>query len=58
VNFTPTWFQVFPGADLSMPLSYSRGMSGNSAVGSGGNKGAATMRSASAWISRASTAST
>lgn len=40
VNFTPTWYQVFPGADLSMPLSYSRGLSGNSAVISGGAKDA------------------
>jgi hypothetical protein len=40
LNFTPTWFQVFPGGDLSMPLSYSRGISGNSAVSFGGNKGA------------------
>jgi hypothetical protein len=39
VNFTPTWFQVFPGADLSMPISYATGLSGNSAVASGGNKG-------------------
>jgi hypothetical protein len=39
VNFTPTWFQVLPGADLSMPLSYSRGLSGNSAVPFGGNEG-------------------
>lgn len=40
VNFTPTWYQVFPGADLSMPLSYSVGLSGNSAVASGGNEDA------------------
>ena len=40
LNFTPTWYQVFPGADLSMPFSYSNGISGNSAVGSGGNDGA------------------
>ncbi|MDM0117679.1 DUF1302 domain-containing protein [Variovorax sp. J22R133] len=40
INFTPTWYQVFPGADLSMPLSYSVGLSGNSAVASGGNKNA------------------
>ncbi|MFC5695939.1 DUF1302 domain-containing protein [Pseudomonas sp. GCM10022186] len=40
VNFTPTWYQVFPGGDLSMPLSYSRGISGNSAVSSGGNEDA------------------
>ncbi|WP_449433474.1 DUF1302 domain-containing protein [Pseudomonas putida] len=40
VNFTPVWYQVFPGGDLSMPLSYSQGISGNSAVASGGNKDA------------------
>ena len=40
INFTPTWYQVFPGADLSMPLSYSVGLSGNSAVAAGGNKDA------------------
>jgi hypothetical protein len=32
LNFAPTWFQVFPGADLSMPLYYSRGLYGNSAT--------------------------
>jgi hypothetical protein len=30
INFAPTWFQVFPGADLTMPLTYSRGLYGNS----------------------------
>ena len=40
LGFTPTWFQVFPGADLSMPISYSVGLSGNSVVSSGGNKNA------------------
>ena len=40
VNFTPTKYQVFPGADLSMPISYSRGLSGNSAVLLGGNEDA------------------
>ncbi|WP_342622491.1 DUF1302 domain-containing protein [Pseudomonas alkylphenolica] len=40
VNFTPTWYQVFPGGDLSMPLSFSQGINGNSAVGSGGNEDA------------------
>jgi hypothetical protein len=38
VNFTPTWFQVFPGVDMFMPLSWSQGISGNSAVTSGGNE--------------------
>lgn len=40
LNFNPTWFQVFPGVDMSMPTSYSVGLSGNSAVSSGGNKSA------------------
>lgn len=39
-NFTPTWFQVLPGVDLSAPMSYSRGMKGQSAVQVGGNEGA------------------
>ena len=39
LNFTPVWFQVMPGVDLSMPLSYSRGISGNSPVTLGGNEG-------------------
>ncbi|UHQ20037.1 DUF1302 domain-containing protein [Lysobacter sp. KIS68-7] len=39
-NFTPTKFQMFPGADISMPISFSRGLSGNSAVLLGGNEGA------------------
>ncbi|QSX76005.1 DUF1302 domain-containing protein [Lysobacter arenosi] len=40
VNFTPTKYQMFPGADLSLPISYSQGISGNSAVLLGGNEGA------------------
>ncbi|MFA4835230.1 MAG: DUF1302 domain-containing protein [Dehalococcoidia bacterium] len=32
ISFTPTWYQVFPGMDLSMPLYYSRGLFGNSAL--------------------------
>ena len=31
-NFSPTWYQVVPGADLSMPISYSRGIMGTSAI--------------------------
>ena len=38
-NFTPTWFQALPGMDLSLPLSYSRGIVGNSPVVFGGNQG-------------------
>jgi hypothetical protein len=37
---TPTWYQVFPGVDLLMPVSASYGISGNSPVSLGGNKGA------------------
>jgi hypothetical protein len=42
INFTPTWFQVLPGMDLSAPLTWSQGLSGNAAVQLGGNKGAGT----------------
>ncbi|MES2127169.1 MAG: DUF1302 domain-containing protein [Pseudomonadota bacterium] len=38
LNATPTWFQVFPGVDMSAPLSYSVGLSGNSGVLVGGNR--------------------
>jgi hypothetical protein len=37
--FTPTWFQVFPGVDLSAPLTYAVGIGGNSATVFGGNEG-------------------
>ncbi len=40
LTFTPTWFQVLPGVDMSAPLSYSVGLKGNSGVQAGGNKGA------------------
>jgi hypothetical protein len=43
INFTPTWFQVWPSVDLSLPLSWSGGISGNSAVVSGGNHDAGTF---------------
>jgi hypothetical protein len=39
VAFTPTWYQVFPGVDLSAPLSYSVGLHGNAAVTLAGNEG-------------------
>jgi hypothetical protein len=38
INFTPTWFQVLPGVDLLAPITWSQGISGNSAVAFGGNK--------------------
>jgi len=37
-NFTPTWFQVWPGVDLLAPVTWSQGISGNSAVLFGGSK--------------------
>jgi hypothetical protein len=40
INFTPTWFQVFPGVDILAPMAWSQGLSGNAAVALGGNKGA------------------
>ena len=38
VNFTPTWFQVFPGVDLTAPVTWSGGLVGNSAVTFGGSR--------------------
>ncbi len=42
VNFTPTWFQVFPGVDLDGAVTWSQGLSGNAAVFLGGSKGSGT----------------
>lgn len=39
LNFTPTWFQAYPGVDLSMPVTFSRTLRGNSPVVLGGNEG-------------------
>jgi hypothetical protein len=38
INFTPTWFQVFPGVDLIAPMTWTQGISGNSAVSFGGSE--------------------
>jgi hypothetical protein len=38
-TFNPTWFQVLPGVDLSAPVSYAIGLSGNAATTFGGNQG-------------------
>ena len=38
LNFAPQWFQVFPGVDLTMPLSIASGIYGTSAIQSGGAK--------------------
>lgn len=42
VNFTPTWYQVFPGVDLSAPLSVNVGLDGVSPVVAGGAEDAGT----------------
>jgi hypothetical protein len=39
IGFTPNWYQVFPGVDLSAPLTYAIGISGNAATTFGGNQG-------------------
>jgi hypothetical protein len=38
-SFNPTWFQVLPGVDLSAPVSYAIGITGNAATTFGGNQG-------------------
>jgi hypothetical protein len=43
-NFLPTWFQVFPGMDLSLPLSLNTGLYGNAAVLNGSNKNGGSWR--------------
>ena len=39
VNVVPQWTQVIPGVDLAMPLNFTIGMHGNSAVAGGGAAG-------------------
>ena len=39
VGFTPNWYQVFPGIDLSAPLTYAVGLKGNAPTVFGGNQG-------------------
>ena len=39
LGFTPTWYQVAPGIDLSAPITYAVGLSGNAATIFGGNQG-------------------
>ena len=42
VAFTPQWLQVYPGVDLSAPLSIGYGVHGNGATLGGGNEGSYT----------------
>jgi hypothetical protein len=43
INYTPTWYQVFPGVDILAPVSWSQGISGNSAIQAGGQKGSGSF---------------
>lgn len=36
--FTPTWYQLLPGVDVSAPLTYAVGLSGNAATVFGGSE--------------------
>jgi hypothetical protein len=38
MSFSPTWYQVFPGVDLSAPITYAQGLSGNAPTLFGGNE--------------------
>ena len=38
LGYTPSWYQIIAGWDLSVPLSYSVGLYGNSCVAGGGNE--------------------
>ena len=39
ISYKPTWFGVFKATDISLPISFSIGLDGNSAVNSGDAKG-------------------
>ncbi len=40
VGFTPTWYQVFPGIDMTLPLNFGMGLKGNSPAALGANEDA------------------
>lgn len=39
MTFTPTWFSALPQTDITMPIHFDTGISGNSPVPAGGNEG-------------------
>lgn len=41
--FTPTWYQVFPSTDLSLPMTYAVGISGNAPTVFAGNQGLGSL---------------
>lgn len=42
LSYTPTWYQVSGGLDLSAPITFGMGLHGTSPVTNGGNEGAGT----------------
>jgi len=42
LSYTPTWYQVSGGLDLSVPITFGMGLHGTSPVTNGGNEGAGT----------------
>lgn len=42
IRFAPQWSQVFPGVDLTVPVTYQGGLKGNTADFGGTNQGAGT----------------
>lgn len=38
-SFIPTWYQALPSLDVTLPMTYNRGLNGNSPVPFGGNEG-------------------
>lgn len=53
VKFEPTWFQVFPSVDVSMPLFYTKDISGTSPVLFGGYEGAGSYSAGLTFDARA-----
>lgn len=43
MSYTPTWYQVFDGLDLTMPMTFGMGLHGTSPVANGGNEGTGTF---------------
>jgi hypothetical protein len=44
LSFTPTWTQVMPGVDMSLPVFVSRNLSGNAPSNGGGSEGFTTYK--------------
>ncbi len=44
LSFTPSWTQLFPSVDVSMPIFVSRNLSGNAPTNGGGSEGFTTYK--------------